>query len=64
MKTTQSALTCTATDALVTRIRFYEAISGIGESRVSHERVGERCSYEVRCPHPAQCPMRQRGVAA
>jgi hypothetical protein len=58
MKTTQSDFSCSVTGALVMRIRFYEAISGIGQSRVSYEKVGERCSNEVRCPHLAQCPMR------
>jgi len=59
MKTTQSAFTCTATGALVTRIRFYEVISGIGEPRASFELVGERCSKEVSCMFLPQCPMRK-----
>jgi hypothetical protein len=59
MKTTQSAFTCTATGALVTRIRFYEAIIGIGQSRASFELIGERCSKEVSCMFLPQCPMRK-----
>jgi hypothetical protein len=58
MKTTQSTFTCTATGARVTRIRLYEAISGIGQPGVTYELVAERCSHEVRCSFLSQCPMR------
>jgi len=59
MKTTQSAFICTAIGALVTRIRFYEATSGIGQPHASFELVGERCSNEVSCLFLPQCPMRK-----
>jgi len=58
MKTTQSAFTCTATGALVARIRFYETVSGIGQPRAGFDLVGERCSKEVGCMFFSQCPMR------
>jgi hypothetical protein len=59
MKTTQSAFTCTATGTLVTRIRFYETISGIGQPNAGFDLIGERCSKEARCMFLPQCPMRK-----
>jgi hypothetical protein len=59
MKTTQSPFACNVTGSIVTRIRIYQVISGIGQPRAGFELVGERCSKEVSCMFLPRCPMRK-----
>jgi hypothetical protein len=59
VKTTQSTFACTVTGSLVTRIRIYEAVAGIGQPRAGFALLAERCSRELSCPFLSQCPMRQ-----